>query len=305
MSCFDFVALDFETATNSRDSACSIGIVAVKDGRVADSYQSLIRPPMNAYAAFNSKIHGITPDMTENARPFSELFSDISRFFDRNVPVVAHNVKFDLSVLLQSAPDLSLPDFYFFDTMAVAEEICPKCQKLELCASALGIDISDACHHHALDDALICARILLKGLELTESRSVYELALRLKTSRCGFLHDIHTSTSCSQHSVEQRSCPTSYASIESSVQSALSGKTIAFTGDLSISREMASKLASDHGAIVKSGVVKNLCYLVKGRPVAGFEISSKETKALKLIEDGSSLQIIDEATFIKLLEGMV
>jgi len=40
----EFVAIDFETASRSSDSACSIGLVTVKDGVIVDEYYQLIRP---------------------------------------------------------------------------------------------------------------------------------------------------------------------------------------------------------------------------------------------------------------------
>ena len=40
----DFAAIDFETANQQRTSVCSVGIVIVRDGEIADSYYSLIKP---------------------------------------------------------------------------------------------------------------------------------------------------------------------------------------------------------------------------------------------------------------------
>ena len=40
----DFAAIDFETANQQRTSVCSVGIVIVRDGEIADSYSSLIKP---------------------------------------------------------------------------------------------------------------------------------------------------------------------------------------------------------------------------------------------------------------------
>ena len=34
----DFAAIDFETANQQRTSVCSVGIVIVRDGEIADSY---------------------------------------------------------------------------------------------------------------------------------------------------------------------------------------------------------------------------------------------------------------------------
>ena len=41
----DFVAIDFETADPGADSACAIGVVRVRDGRIAERIARLIRPP--------------------------------------------------------------------------------------------------------------------------------------------------------------------------------------------------------------------------------------------------------------------
>ena len=40
----DFAAIDFETANQQRTSVCAVGIVIVRDGEIADSYYSLIKP---------------------------------------------------------------------------------------------------------------------------------------------------------------------------------------------------------------------------------------------------------------------
>ena len=37
----DFAAIDFETANNQRSSVCSVGVVVVRDGEIADTFYSL------------------------------------------------------------------------------------------------------------------------------------------------------------------------------------------------------------------------------------------------------------------------
>lgn len=39
----DFAAINFETANQQRTRVCSVGIVIVRDGEIADSYYSLIK----------------------------------------------------------------------------------------------------------------------------------------------------------------------------------------------------------------------------------------------------------------------
>ena len=50
----DFVAIDFETANEQPCSVCSVGIVIVKDGEVADSFYSLIHPEPDYYQYLGS-----------------------------------------------------------------------------------------------------------------------------------------------------------------------------------------------------------------------------------------------------------
>ncbi|MFA4929550.1 MAG: exonuclease domain-containing protein [Patulibacter sp.] len=93
-----WVAIDFETATQSRASACAIGIVTVEDGVVVAEREILIQPPGNEYDGFNIAIHGITPEDTAYAPTFAEVWPEIERAIDGRL-VLAHNAGFDLSVL--------------------------------------------------------------------------------------------------------------------------------------------------------------------------------------------------------------
>jgi len=56
----DFAAIDFETANQQRTSVCSVGIVIVRDGEIADSYYSLIKPEPEYYSYWNTRVHGLT-----------------------------------------------------------------------------------------------------------------------------------------------------------------------------------------------------------------------------------------------------
>ncbi len=77
------------------------------------------------------------------------------------------------------------------------------------------------------------------------------------------------------------------------VSEKLSGKTFLFTGTMpTLSRDEGKELVEKHGGKVLSGVSKNLDYLV-----AGEKAGSKLAKAEKI----SSIQIIDESTFLELI----
>ena len=53
----NFVAIDFETANYSPDSACAIGLVKVVGGEIVDKAVHLIRPPTREFVF--TYIHGL------------------------------------------------------------------------------------------------------------------------------------------------------------------------------------------------------------------------------------------------------
>lgn len=51
---YDFIAIDFETANNNNDSACSLGIACVNNNQIVKEKYYLIQPPD---MKFDKKIH--------------------------------------------------------------------------------------------------------------------------------------------------------------------------------------------------------------------------------------------------------
>ena len=161
----NYAAIDFETATSARDSACSVAVVEVVDGKLYDSYYTLIQPPENKYNYFNVQIHGITREDTRYAPTFAKIWPELREHLEGKV-VVAHNAPFDMGVLnacLMRA-GLPLPNFYYCDTVSISRKAWPDLEnhKLDTVGSFLEIDFQ---HHNALDDARTCAAIPLKAGE--------------------------------------------------------------------------------------------------------------------------------------------
>ena len=182
----NFAAIDFETATGCRNSACSVAVTAVEDGRMKDVYYSLIQPPMNKYNYFNIQIHGITPNDTKNVPTFAEIWPELKSHLEGKI-VVAHNAKFDMGVLSACLADegLPTPDFAYCDTVAIARKAWPFLEnhKLDTVGTHLHIDFQ---HHNAMDDARTCAAIpLAAGQELKED-SLESLAKKLGINMCVF-----------------------------------------------------------------------------------------------------------------------
>lgn len=155
----DFAAIDFETATAARDSACSVAVVEISGGKIADSYYTLIRPPGNKYFWFNKKIHGITERDTAKASDFAAIWPELSEHLAGRI-VVAHNAPFDMGVLRACLAHhhLAEPSFVYCDTVTIAKKCWPDLEnhKLNTVGDYLHLHFR---HHDALEDAKACAAI--------------------------------------------------------------------------------------------------------------------------------------------------
>ena len=154
-----FVAIDFETATTLRHSACAVGLAAGCDGRIVVSRTYLIRPP-SAQFTF-SDLHGLGWEDVRDAPTFAELWPTLRAWIDDAAFVAAHNAPFDRSVLHACCARYRLrpPPKRFACTVQLARAqwgIRPT--KLPDVCRRLGIPLR---HHDAGADAVACARIVL------------------------------------------------------------------------------------------------------------------------------------------------
>lgn len=163
----NFIAIDFETATGQRNSACAVGLVTVEDGTIIEEYVTLIQPPNNEYNWHNTNVHGITAQDTYNSPNFKEVYSEIQKRISGKI-VVAHNESFDRSVLTKSMMEYGL-DYADLQlthrwecTMKIFKERGYQPAKLNSCCEKHGIELN---HHDALSDARACAKLFLIAKE--------------------------------------------------------------------------------------------------------------------------------------------
>lgn len=156
-----FVALDFETADGSRESACAVGVVRVEAGRVTERLGRLIRPPHLTFSPFCVRIHGITPAMVADAPDFGQLWPQIAPFVVGARFLAAHNAAFDRGVLAACCGryGIPIPALPFVCTVRLSRKAwnLPSAALPAVCRH-LGIPLK---HHDAAFDAWACARIVL------------------------------------------------------------------------------------------------------------------------------------------------
>ncbi len=163
----NFIAIDFETANYNANSACSIGLVRYKDGVEVDSFYSLIKPPELYFVPAFIDIHGITPNMVENAPFFDEVWkTGILHFlnnpqYPENVPFVAHNAGFDMKVLKACLEyfDIPIPNMKSICTLQMTRKAWKYLPKHNLPYLANHFNIVYNAHN-ALDDSRTCGKIL-------------------------------------------------------------------------------------------------------------------------------------------------
>ena len=162
----NFAAIDFETANECPASVCSVGVVVVRNGEIADRFYSLIRPEPNYYRWFCRKVHGLCDDDTCNAPLFPEVWRQVEPLIGE-LPLVAHNARFDEGCLRAAhrAYAMDYPDYTFHDTLLASRRTFGRRlpnHQLQTTARMCGYDLR--AHHHALADAEAAAVIALKIL---------------------------------------------------------------------------------------------------------------------------------------------
>ena len=161
----DFVAIDFETATSNPQSICSMGICVVKDNRVTETLELLIKPQPFEFNEYNIRIHGITPEMVFCKPCFSAYWEQIKPYIEGNL-LVAHNASFDITALKRALDysGIEYPEFSTLCTVQLSRKAYPDLpgHKLNELAEAFNITFS---HHNAEEDAYACAKVLLQIID--------------------------------------------------------------------------------------------------------------------------------------------
>jgi DNA polymerase-3 subunit epsilon len=171
----EFLALDFETSSYERASACSLGIVSTKDDGSGEEWYKLIRPPHMNFNNDCIRINQIHPADVRDKPEFPYYWKDIAKLLDGKI-VFAHNARFDMGVLAATIDFYDLPDIHFRygDTVGLSRKLWKDMpnHKLNTVAGILGFQFK---HHQALADARACEFIVAKAIEETGAGDVEEM----------------------------------------------------------------------------------------------------------------------------------
>ena len=164
----DFAAIDFEIANHHHSSVCSVGVVIVRNGQIAEKIYRLIHPEPEWHWWRFTQIHGLTAADTENEKNFPQVWAEIEPKI-AGLPLVAHNSPFDEGCLraVFRVYQMDYPDYEFHCTCRASRQTFGKLlesHSLPYVAAQCGYSLEE--HHHALADAEACAVIAMKILYL-------------------------------------------------------------------------------------------------------------------------------------------
>jgi DNA polymerase-3 subunit epsilon len=181
-----WVAIDFETASRERASACALGLAVIADDHIVETREWLIQPPGNYFEPINTRIHGIHADLVAQEPEFDDLWPTIEPYL-RGATLLAHNAAFDISVLRASLDRYEIipPRFAGYHcTVTMSRAVWPDLanHRLSSVCRHCGIELA---HHEAGSDAAACASVALRCRREVGMPTLDDLAVELgmKTRR--------------------------------------------------------------------------------------------------------------------------
>jgi DNA polymerase-3 subunit epsilon len=160
----NFVAFDFETANNSRLSACAIGLVVYEDFQEKEHYYTLIKPQVPGF--IHTGIHGIGAADVLQSPTLAEVLHQMYNIIHQ-MPLVAHNMAFDYGVMKASFEYFGkpMPQHIRFCTLQAARRLAKTANhKLSTLAEYYQIPLQ---HHEALSDARAAGQLALRFVPYT------------------------------------------------------------------------------------------------------------------------------------------
>jgi DNA polymerase-3 subunit epsilon len=159
-----YTVFDVETPNTRNDSICSLSVLHVENG-VPEACQYYLINPEADFSGTNMDIHHITPEMVQGKPTLNIVWDEIKAYFTNGI-VVAHNARFDLSVLAKALTSyqIPVPDMYYICTMNMAKNLIPEAKeikgglRLNQLSDRLGIELK--CHHNSCDDTKACHELL-------------------------------------------------------------------------------------------------------------------------------------------------
>lgn len=332
----EYVCIDVETTGIDfiDDEIIEVAALHVKDGAICDRFSSLIRPLRShivfsygtihklGYDSFDDvprevfddyckrnlvsdsveQLTGITNDMLLNGPTEDVVIPQFHEFIGNHI-LVGHNVNFDINFLYDACQRCGLVlGNGCVDTLRIARKLLPelKHHRLSDVASYFGIR-PDTVHRAEADVITTIECFNAMKSRILETQTISDFVKEAIGSSPKI-------SARSMQKIKKKHFRTSELVLPDTVDPShpLYGKSVVFTGELSVSRREAAQMATDRGASVKTKVSRKTDFLVVGQQdiavvdISG--ISGSERAAQEINASGKgNIQIITEQDFINLV----
>lgn len=296
----DFVSIDFETANETRTSACSIGITVVKNNKIIEKFSFLIKPKENRFKPMNIWIHGITEEDVKNEKEFNELWPILKKYLENKL-IIAHNAYFDIDVLISTLElyGLTLKNCCYLCTVDISRRVYEGLpdNKLSTLGEMLKLDFK---HHNAEDDSMIAANIFIDVCEYLKIENFSDIKDKLGITP-GL---VFNNNNCFpiKNNIKIKKKQVSLIENENLNTDYFLEKNVIFTGPLnSMSRAKASSKIKFLGGVVSNNVNEKTNILITNLSFEQEFLTSKLRKVKNLIESGLDITILNEEEFLNIL----
>lgn len=292
-----YVVLDFETTGLSKsDEIIEIGMVKCSGEEEVDTLSILVNPGIPLSPSI-TKITGISDVDLRDAPRLKDVISHVRNFIGGDV-VVAYNAPFDVRFLRSAYRKYEISDeIRYIDVLPLVKALFPEMTNYKLETMIDHCSIATCQTHRALDDARCTHRLFELCLSRMQELPPDNRAILLieKNKQPKKVDTVKLSDIKPKNDNMDPSHP-------------MYGKTIVFTGTLSIDRRTAMQMAVDVGAVLKSNVSSNTNYLVIGSQdpdlVGEDGLSAKQERAQELNQTGKGhITIMPESEFLALIQG--
>lgn len=284
-----FIAIDLETANESRSSICQIAAVVVQDNEIVETRDWLIRPKDLHFSPHNTFVHGITADDVKSAPDFPEVWNEL-KILVQGKTVIAHNVSFDMYALRDaiSLYGLAMPEFNFWCTLVESKRRL-SLTKYSLPSVCKHLNIEFQHHHHAKYDAIACAYV---GMKLGNFSGYRRFPADMESVRGGYNPMMVKRADLAGIEIYDLS-----ANVNPQM---FFGKNVVVTGLFNeVSRAEAEEYVSRMGA--------KLSHCINGKTsllIMGVDAGPSKIDKIKKLNKKSFVPIIDEKEFIEVLEAL-
>ncbi len=160
-----YVAIDFEKLDTTPISVCSVGVAVIEDGKIVDTYYSLVKPPCKNENYYCFLAHGIKYNHVKNAPTFDKVWEIVDKMIGDS-PLVAHNYGVERSCINACGEFFGTKtDYKYICTLSLSRKYMKELssKSLDMVCESLGVKLKN--HHNALEDAFATAESFIKMKE--------------------------------------------------------------------------------------------------------------------------------------------